>query len=217
MNQHRKMDRTTQAVAIFDKLAEGYQQKFMDVSMYHEILDHFCEHLQVAYPEILDVACGPGNVTKYLLSKQPGLKILGTDLSPRMLELAKENNPTAEFQLMDSRKIRDLEKKMDGIICSFCLPYLSKEEAIQFIKDASQVLKPGGLLYISTMEDDNGKSKMEKSSSGDEMFMNYHEAGYLTDALNEEGLGILLQQRKTYSYNNKQTTDLLILAVKSVK
>lgn len=210
------MDRTTQAVAIFDKLAEGYQEKFMDVSLYHDILDRFCEHLAGDQAEILDVACGPGNVTRYLLSKKPGIKILGTDLSPRMLELAKENNPGAEFQLMDSRNIGELKKKMDGIICSFCMPYLSKEEALQFISDTCLVLKPGGLLYISTMEEDNNNSKMEKSSSGDEMFMNYHEAGYLTEALETNGFIILQQERKVYSYNNKQTTDLLILAKKSV-
>jgi len=208
------MDKTKQAVAIFDKLADRYQEKFMDVSLYQVALNVFCENLTVPNAQILDTACGPGNVTKYLLTKQPSLHVLGTDLSPAMLALAKINNPTAEFQILDSRKLMDLRKNFDGIICSFCLPYLSKNEAICFIADSAQHLNTNGLLYISTMEDDNRKSGIEKSSSGDEMFMNYHEAEYLLKALTDKGFKVLHQQRQSYSYNQKEVTDLLLVAQK---
>lgn len=208
------MDKTKQAVAIFDKLADRYQEKFMDVSLYQVALNVFCENLTVPNAQILDTACGPGNVTKYLLTKQPSLHVLGTDLSPAMLALAKINNPTAEFQILDSRKLMDLQKTFDGIICSFCLPYLSKNEAICFIADSAQHLNTNGLLYISTMEDDNRKSGIEKSSSGDEMFMNYHEAEYLLKALTDKGFKVLHQQRQSYSYNQKEVTDLLLVAQK---
>lgn len=208
------MDKTKQAVAVFDKLAEGYQEKFMDVSLYNEALNTFCKHLAVADARVLDLACGPGNVAKYLLDKQPQLHILGTDLSPRMLELARINNPTAEFQLMDSRKLSELNKNFDGILCSFLLPYLSKEEALQLIRDMSTILTANGVLYISTMEDDNTKSRPQKGSSGDEVFMNYHEAGYLTKALEEHHFQIIDLQRKHYSYQDIPTTDLLMVAKK---
>ena len=208
------MDQTKIAVDIFNKLATGYQDKFMDVSMYHNSLDLFCNAIKKENAELLELACGPGNSTKYLLKKRPDFKILGTDLAPNMIELAKINNPTANFELMDCRAILSLTKTYDGLLCGFGLPYLSKEEAIQFIKDASQKLNKNGILYISTMEDDNSKSGFKTGSTGDTMYQNFHQADYLQQSLEENELKIIHLERINYFYNNENTTDLIIIATK---
>ena len=207
------MDQTKMAVDIFNKLADGYQERFMDVSLYHDSLDMFCNSIQKEKAEILELACGPGNITKYLLENRPDFKILGTDLAPNMIALAKINNPTADFQLMDCRAIPSLNKKFDGIMCGFGLPYLSKEEALQFIKDSSQQLNKNGVLYISTMEDDNSKSGFKTGSTGDTMFQNFHQADYLSAALEENGFNIIHLERKEYIHNEEKTTDLILIAL----
>ncbi len=207
------MDKTKIAVGVFNKFAKQYQDKFMDVSLYSESFDLFCSSIKKKNPDLLELACGPGNITRYLLDKRPDFKIVGTDLAPNMIALAKINNPTACFQLMDCRDITTMENKQDGIMCGFCFPYLSKEEAITFIQDASHLLNPGGILYISTMEDDYSKSAFKKGSGGGEIFIHYHEADYLTNALTENNFIILDIQRKTYpEADGTQTTDLLIIA-----
>lgn len=209
------MDKTKTAVAIFNKLANEYQDKFMDVNLYSDSLDFFCSTITKKNAEILEIACGPGNITRYLLEKRPDFKILGIDLAPNMITLAKINNPKAEFQLMDCRDIGTIDKKQDAIVCGFCLPYLSKEEAVKLISDASKLLNPKGLLYVSTMEDDYGKSGLQKGSSGDEIYMHYHQADYLTQALNENHFEILKLERKDYpAQNGTQTTDLMMIAEK---
>lgn len=207
------MDQTKIAVNVFDKVAELYQDKFMDVSLYHESLDLYCDNL----PEnaaVLEVACGPGNLTKYLLEKRSDLKILATDLAPKMIELGKANNPIATFQLLDVKKIKKLGQKFDAVVNGFGLPYLSKKETLQFIADAAHVLNKDGMLYISTMEDDNSNSKYVKGSTGDEVFMNYHEADYLTKTIEQDGFKIISIDRKEYLYNEEKTTDLIIIAIK---
>ncbi|WP_293895612.1 trans-aconitate 2-methyltransferase [Flavobacterium sp.] len=208
------MNQTKTAVDIFNKLATGYQDKFMDVSLYHDSLDVFCNSIKKEKPEILELACGPGNITKYLLEKRPDFKIIGTDLAPNMIELAKINNPTAKFEMMDCRAITSLTMKYDGILCGFGLPYLSKDEAIQFIKDASQKLSVNGILYISTMEDENSESGFKTGSTGDTMYQNFHQTDYLTKALEGNQLKIIHIERKEYFYNNEKTTDLIIMASK---
>lgn len=208
------MDQTKNAVGVFNKLANVYQDKFMDVSLYHDSFDRFCHHIQKGKATVLELACGPGNITKYLLQKRPDLKILATDLSPNMIELGKINNPTAEFQLLDFRDIKNLDKKFDAIMCGFGLPYLSKEEAIQFIQDANQQLNENGILYISTMEDDNSKSGFKTGSTGDSMYQNFHQANYLTEAFENNGFKIIHLDRKEYIHNEQQTTDLIIIATK---
>lgn len=179
------MDKTKAAAAIFDQYAHQYQAKYMAVDRYHDSLDLFCKKINTAGARILDVACGPGNITKYLLDQRPDFDLLGIDLSPNMLELAQQNNPSASFHLLDVRAINTLEGPFDGILCGFGLPYLSKEEAIQFIHKAGELLSSGGLLYLSTMEGDYSLSGGQIPSSGGEteLYTYYHEAEYLLEAL----------------------------------
>ena len=209
------MNKTPTAAEVFNKLATHYQSKFMDVGLYADTLNLFCKSIAKKDADVLELACGPGNITKHLLSKRPDFKILGTDLAPNMIELAKANNPTASFEVMDCRDIDKLTKKYDGVMCGFCLPYLTKEEAIKLITDASILLNAKGVLYISTMEDDYSKSGLKKGSTGDEIFMNYHQAAYLTTALKENGFNIIKLKRQDYpmQYGTK-TVDLILIAEK---
>lgn len=209
------MNKTKIAVDIFDKYASNYQSKFMDVSSYYDGFDLFCKNIPKENAEILELACGPGNITKYLLDKRPDFKILGTDLAPNMIELAKINNPTAQFELMDSRDISKIEKTYDAIMCGFCLPYLTKEEAIQLIADAAKILNSNAVIYISTMEDDYSKSAWKKGSQGDEIFMHYHERQYLSKALEENGFSIINLKRQDYpDKDGINDVDLIIVAKK---
>lgn len=209
------MDKTKMAIDVFDKRANEYQARFMDVGLYHDTFDLFCNSITKENAEILELACGPGNITRYILNKRPDFNILGIDLAPNMIELAKRNNPTASFQCMDCRDIHLLGKKYDAVMCGFCLPYLSKEESVQLINDVYNLLESNGLLYISTMEDDYAKSGLERSSSGDQMYIHYHQADYLTQALRENGFKIIEMQRIEYpKQDGSKTTDLVIIAGK---
>jgi ubiquinone/menaquinone biosynthesis C-methylase UbiE len=209
------MDKSQNAVNIFNKLADAYQNQFMDVGMYGATFDLFCECIEKQNAEVLELACGPGNITKYLLTKRPDLKILGTDLAPNMVELAIVNNPTANFEIMDCRAIHQLAKKYDAIMCGFCLPYLSKEEAIQLMHDALKVLNKNGVIYISTMEDDYSKSGLKKGSTGDEIYMHFHQADYLTEALVKNGFKMVnIERIESKLTNGDVVIDLVIIAKK---
>ncbi len=211
-----KGDKTTIAVGIFDKLANLYQERFMDVSLYADSFHAFCNAVPKPGASILEVACGPGNSTRFLLDVRPDFRIHGTDLAPAMLELARHNNPTAVFSLLDCRLITTLDQHFDAVLCGFAFPYLSKAEAIQFIRDAAAQLLPGGVLYISTMEDDNAKSDWQTGSTGDRIFMNFHEAAYLIEAFESAGMALIYEDRKRYSSGDKPVVDLILIARKSV-
>ncbi len=207
------MNHSIQTAKVFNKWAKEYQEKFMDVHAYAQTFDFFCNAIKKQNAEILELACGPGNITKHLLSKRPDFKILGTDLAPKMLDLAKLNNPNAQFEIMDAKDIGKLKHKYDAVMCGFCLPYLSKEEAVQLILDASNILNADGLIYISTMEDDYNKSGFKKGSKGDEIFMYFHQADYLSNALTNNSFEILdLQRIKSELTNGDVVIDLVLIA-----
>ena len=194
------MDKTKLAVEIFDEMAELYQEKFMELDLYNESLDLFCEAVERKGGEILEVACGPGNITRYLLAKRPDFRVLATDLAPNMVELARKNVPEAEVELLDCRELGQMGREFDGVMCGFVLPYLDRKGAIKLIEDAAKVLRPDGILYLSTMEDEYEKSdwRLPSSGEGKPMYIHYHESGYLLDAMKENGFELLKMSQQPY-------------------
>lgn len=146
--------------------------------------------------------------------KRPGFRVLGVDLAPNMLRLARDCYPGAEFQIMDARDIRRLGRGFDALTCGFCLPCLSKSEALGLIAGAAALLNNGGVLYLSTMEGDCTKSGPTRSSDGrHQLVMDFHEAGYLTAALVDNGFDVFHTSRKELAgENGTAATDLILLA-----
>ena len=201
------------AADAFDKSAKIYQDKFMDVSLFAGTFNIFCDNIAINNAAILDIACGPGNISRYLLDRKPDYDVLGIDLSPNMLRLAQNNNPGAKFQLMDCREISNIEKRFEGVMCGFCLPYLTPKEASELIANVSSLLKPNGVFYLSTMEEDeNTKSRFQISSSGDRVYVNYHREDDLTRAFRENNFEVInLTRFSSPDKDGSIITDLVII------
>jgi 2-polyprenyl-3-methyl-5-hydroxy-6-metoxy-1,4-benzoquinol methylase len=168
------MDKYQKTFATWNKVAIRYQEKFMDLDLYNDTYDVICQSLTKDKSKLLDVGCGPGNITKYLLSKRPDFDILGIDVAPNMITLATNNNPKSTFAIMDTRDIQQLNGNYDGIICGFCIPYLSKTDATKLINDCYNLLNDGGLLYLSFVEGDTKKSGYQTGSTGESVYFYYH-------------------------------------------
>lgn len=199
------------AYEVFNDNAQAYHDKFMEVDTYDGSIRKFCESLPGKH--ILELGCGPGNVTKRMLDHDPEFRVLATDIAPNMLALAKAVNPQIETATLDAKDISTLESQYDGIMCAFTLPYLNKEEAVQFIRVVSRKLNDGGVLYLSTMEDDNEKSGPRKSGSGlYTLVQNFHECAYLTEAFVSSGFDVILTERHVYEEDDgRVTTDLILI------
>jgi hypothetical protein len=66
------------------------------------------------------------------------------------------------------------------------------------------------------MEDDYHQSGLRTGSTGDKMYLHFHQADYLTEALEKNNFKIMDRQRERYTlHDGSETTDLLLLAVKT--
>ena len=100
-------------------------------------------------------------------------------------------------------------------MCGFCLPYLDKEEVTKLFQDSYSILNPGGIFYLSTMEDDYTKSGIQIGSKGDEIFMHFYKGEFLSQALKENNFKILdLQRMDSLMGNGSKVVDLVIIAEK---
>lgn len=167
------MDRNKETFDTWNNIASLYQDKFMNLDLYNDTYDFICKAIATPNAKLLEIGCGPGNITKYLLSQRPDFDIFGIDIAPNMIELAKKNNPTANFAVMDSREIKNLDKKYDGIIVGFCLPYLSPTESNELISNSYDLLNENGLLYLSFVEGNPEESDF-KVGSGGRVYFHYH-------------------------------------------
>ena len=211
------MDKYATTIDTYNKSAVNFQNKFMDMDLYNSTYDKFCNLIEKQNASVFEIACGPGNITKYLLSKRPEFKIVGIDLSAEMIKLARINNPTAEFLLMDCRDIYKINNKYDAIMCGFCFPYLSKKECAKMIRDMFSILNINGVVYISAMEGDYNKSGYEKTSfSGNhQVYIHYHQAGFLTNTLKGAGFKNIELIRQNYPEpDGTFSTDMIFLAKK---
>ncbi|MCM4169988.1 class I SAM-dependent methyltransferase [Arenibacter sp. TNZ] len=177
------MDRYKETFETWNKIASLYQDKFMDLDLYNNSYNLICKSISTKNAKILEIGCGPGNISKYLLSKRPDFKILGIDFAPNMIALAEKNNPTATFKVLDCRQISTLNTLYDGIVCGFCLPFLSPADCVQLIADFHRLLSNNGLLYLSFVEGDPNKSDFKAGSNGNRVYFHYHKLDTLKTLL----------------------------------
>ncbi len=199
----------------WDKVAKLYEDKFMQLDLYNDTYDKFCELIPKSNPSIFEIGCGPGNITKYLIGKRPDFKIDAIDISQNMLALAKINNPTAHFSNMDSREIHQIEKQFDGIISGFCLPYLSEFDISKLLKDASNLLNENGIIYLSFVDSDQSESGYLTGSTGDRTYFYYHTVNFLkNELLANEFEMIDLVYKNLMKANGTEESNTIIIAKK---
>lgn len=96
--------------------------------------------------KLLDVACGTGRHAYYLKNHY---EIVGVDINPEMLEIAREKVPEADFIAGDMKNL-DLKQKFDIIICMFsAMNYnTTLEELNVAFKNFYDHLNSGGVLIF---------------------------------------------------------------------
>lgn len=95
---------------------------------------------------VLDAGCGTGWFCS-LAAKQNASKVIGIDISPAMIEIAKVQNASTEFRCGNLIDTVIDESYFDIIICALVLGHL--ECLTPSLKKLIKALKPGGTLIIT--------------------------------------------------------------------
>lgn len=100
--------------------------------------------------EVLDVACGTGVVA--LTAARIGAKVTGVDLTPKLIERAKENaaitNLRVEWHEGDAEALPLGDAKFDVVVSQFGHMFAPRADIAT--KEMLRVLKPGGTIAFST-------------------------------------------------------------------
>ncbi|WP_294237259.1 class I SAM-dependent methyltransferase [Pseudobutyrivibrio sp.] len=99
------------------------------------------------YKDLLDCGCGTGPMISLLYEKDSSKKYTGLDITPRMIEVAKNKNlEGVNWVVGDCENLPFEENSFDAIICSNSFHHYPNPE--KFFKSAKRVLRPGGRLIL---------------------------------------------------------------------
>lgn len=99
---------------------------------------------------VIDLGCGTGKDAHLFIDA--GFDYVGIDLSEGMLEVAKERNPKANFQLMDLYHLDFPSHSFDGFWADTSLLHVPKQDIAAVLKSIKKLLKVGGVGFISMKE-----------------------------------------------------------------
>ncbi|HRP62028.1 MAG TPA: methyltransferase domain-containing protein [Phycisphaerales bacterium] len=100
-------------------------------------------------PSILDVACGTGRLAQMALDRNPRVRIMGVDLSPEMIEVAKQRipeSPSVSWAVSPAEQLPADDCQFDIVTCANAFHLVA--DPAKCLAEFRRVLKPGGTLII---------------------------------------------------------------------
>lgn len=148
------MDKDSDAVRQeFDRLAADYDrrwQPYIAVTLESVLAAVSFDGAE----NVLDIACGTGELESLLLARWPGLRITGVDISPAMLRKAADKNRGKQVTWIEA-EVSDLpvpESRFDWIVCANSFHYFRRPA--ESLQELRRVLRPGGTLVLVDWCDD---------------------------------------------------------------
>ncbi|MEH1845846.1 MAG: class I SAM-dependent methyltransferase [Nostoc sp.] len=140
----------------FDRIALHEQEGWNHNSHYHNFL---LKQLPAHCENVLDIGCGTGLFSR-LLAKRAD-RVIAIDLSPKMIEVAKQKSrqhPKIDYQVADILQWEFPVKQFNAIVSIATVHHLPLENLLHNLQTA---LKPGGkLVILDLLEHESIQDKM---------------------------------------------------------
>ncbi|MEV6632013.1 class I SAM-dependent methyltransferase [Actinoplanes sp. NPDC051470] len=136
------------ALNAYDSVAETYAQLFRDslrdAPLDRAMLGAFASACGTG--QVADVGCGPGHVTAHL--DELGVAALGVDVSPAMIELARQAYPGLGFTVGSMEALDIGDGVLSGVLARWSIIHIPPPEVPAVLAEFHRVLAPGGHLLI---------------------------------------------------------------------
>ena len=97
---------------------------------------------------VLDVATGPGYAAAAAADR--GASVVGVDVAPAMIDIARRRHPTVEFRAASAEALPFADGGFDAVVSNFLVPHLSRPEVA--VAELVRVTGDGGRLALTTWD-----------------------------------------------------------------
>jgi SAM-dependent methyltransferase len=137
----------------YDTIADEYAARIFDElagkPLDRLLLDRFAKEVQ-GIGRVCDLGCGPGHVSRYLHER--GLDVVGLDLSPRMIEIARTLTPAVEFVVGDMLALDVPAESWVGAVAFYSLIHFDSSQLQRALRELRRVLCDQAPLLIGVHE-----------------------------------------------------------------
>ena len=134
--------------SVWNKLHNEFKQDKTNILNYDSWLDNYSDVIDGCQSEIIDLGCGSGNDTLYLIDK--GKKVISCDYSINAINNIKKKFPevydTKCFNMLDGLPFDD--NSFDIVIADLSLHYFREEDTFKIINEIKRVLTDKGSLIF---------------------------------------------------------------------
>lgn len=154
---------------------------------------------------ILDLGCGSGRDAGVFVGR--GHRVVGVDLSAKLLEIARRDVPGADFRLMDITRLEFEPGSFDGIYAVASLVHVPKSCIVSALQSCHRVLSDSGVMYVSVKLGD-GEKLMPDERYGDVMkFWSFFRQGEMDGLLRTCGFWIMEDLSATIRKDDSYATN----------
>lgn len=206
-------DYNAESVAAFDKNAARYVEKYFSLRDYDPCYEGLIAEIAEGSFQFLDLACGPGNVSAYILSRRPEAQILCVDRAPAMLSEVRQRMPGVNVLLADCRDLRAVAERFDAAAFFFGLSYFDDADAGKVLAELHRVMLPNAPLLLATVAGDPERSGPQTTASGDRVTSFYRRQPEVEGLVKNAGFKLLNSETIPSPANaSVQSEDLVVLA-----
>jgi SAM-dependent methyltransferase len=135
--------------AAYDAVARTYHDQFGNElaakPLDRAVLEAFTELAGAG--TIADVGCGPGHVTRFLAARK--VRVVGIDISPGMLGVAREHAPALPFAAGSMLQLPACDGAWSGVIALYSIIHLTAGDRARACREFARTLRSGGWLLMA--------------------------------------------------------------------
>jgi SAM-dependent methyltransferase len=201
----------------YGRIARRYAEAYGG-ELVHKPLDRALLELVVAERAagsvIADVGCGPGHVTQYL--RDLGASVIGVDLSPGMIALARELAPDLDFRAGSLLDLGVADAAWGAIVALYSIIHLPDGTLEAAMRECARALCAGGLLLVSFHVGDEVIHRDEMLGEPVSLDFHFLATDDVVRAMESVGMRVAARiERQPYTVTETPTTRGYILARKA--
>lgn len=199
----------------YDAVAKDYARLLPDMTLEapldRAVLAAFAEMLRDhGDPLVADVGCGAGRVTKYL--NDAGLRVIGLDLSPKMVGVARDTYRELSFAAAQAGALPLRTNAVGGLLAWYSIINLPTVALVGVFAEFARVTRPGATVLVAFQAGDG--QRVDRATSYEQPVpLSYyrHDVDDVAEALEEAGFALYARVQRAAALSSESTPQAALL------